>query len=642
MDGGDGVVLKLGAAMQAGTGTGTRLRHAVVLMAFAWSLPAAAQDISSNLRGLWKLTETSGVTAADSSSTPHNGTYLNGVALATSTACPVDGAISAKFDGTNDCVTVGTESYFDIAGSITVAAWIKVDAWTVQWQALVTKGDSAWRLQRDSLNNGVTFDCSGLTNGRVTSFASVNDGKWHHVVGVYTGSQLRIYVDGKLDNSVASSGSISLNNYPVEIARNAETGNRYFDGAMYEVRIYNRALSSADISYLCLQGGPVGEWRLNQSSGASAPDTSIYGDNGAVSGTVSWTTRCDGTGAFDFDGASKYITVSNATQLQPTTALTIAGWIRGDAWSAGSDVDTILRKGDATPNNYALSVADGRVQLLLDDSDTGGVRGNTTLSTGVWYHVAATWDGSNARIYVNGVLDNTPMARSGAISADTRDVYIGGRIGSTDMFDGLLQNVVLYNRALSEAEMARLAGLPGQWKFSEGTGAIAADSSGSANHASLSAGATWMTDCAGSNALLTNGTGGIAATNSAFSPPSEGSVAFWVQPATGTGTRRIFGNGGDWEVRQLDDGTVVFDLCADGGTNIVSTNVPLSAGRWYHVAITYSSSNDTFEIYLDGVLHRSGTNSNNMVQQPGGVLSFGTRTGSTEYRGGALRDLREY
>ena len=56
------------------------------------------------------------------------------------------------------------------------------------------------------------------------------DGKWHHVVGVYTGSQLKIYIDGVISNTVSSTGSIATNNFAVEIGRNAEAAGREFDG----------------------------------------------------------------------------------------------------------------------------------------------------------------------------------------------------------------------------------------------------------------------------------------------------------------------------------------------------------------------------------------------------------------------------
>ena len=89
----------------------------------------------------------------------------------------------------------------------------------------------------------------------------------------------------------------------------------------------------------------------------------------------------------------------------------------------------------------------------------------------------------------------------------------------------------VYSGALTDAEVRYLYGFVGHWKFAEGSGTTAADSSGLANTATLSGGATWETTCAGINALTTNGTGGIAQTNAPFTPPSVGTVAFWMRGA---------------------------------------------------------------------------------------------------------------
>jgi hypothetical protein len=106
--------------------------------------------------------------------------------------------------------------------------------------------------------------------------------------------------------------------------------------------------------------------------------------------------------------------------------------------------------------------------------------------------------------------------------------------------------------------------------------------------------------------------------------------------------RRIFGVGGDWEVRQQPDGTLAFDICGEGGTTFVTTRPLNEAGRWYHVAATFNSTDNTFAVYIDGALDLAGTHVVDMVKQPAAVLSFGTRTGATQYWAGALRDFRVY
>ncbi|MEX0642954.1 MAG: LamG domain-containing protein [Pirellulales bacterium] len=585
----------------------------------------------------WKLNQTSGTVATDSSLTANNGTYTNGVTLAAAGPYSGLGDKAANFDGNNDYVATANDYFYDLAGPTSVAAWIKVDSFTKTWQAIVTKGDSAWRLQRYSNTDRLTFDVTGLSVTGVDSVSTVNDGAWHHVVGVYTGSQLQIYIDGVLDNAVAATGVISRNNFNVEIGRNAEQSGREFDGQIHDVRIYSVALSAAQVSQIY---GFIGNWNLAETSGTTAADSSPFAANGAVNGGANWTTRCNGAGAFDFNGTSQYISIPNASHLQPGQMLSVAAWIKPDSFGAGSEVDTILRKGEDNPNNYQLALADGKVALHLDENDDDGTRSTTTLSAGQWYHVIGTWDGVTARVYVNGLLE-TSAARSGTIGTDTRPLYIGGRSG-TDLFDGQIQDVRLYNRPLTNAEIANFSGTAGFWKFDEGSGTTAADSSLNANPATLT-GATWTTDCAGYTAIQFNGTGGVAATNSAFTPPDEGTVAFWMRSSGNPASvARLFGNGGDWEVRQGTDGKLTFDFCADGGTTITSATALNESGRWYHVASSYNSADNSYAIYIDGKLELSGTNTNNLVQQPAAVLSFGTRTGSTEYWQGAMRDFRVY
>jgi hypothetical protein len=262
------------------------------------------------------------------------------------------------------------------------------------------------------------------------------------------------------------------------------------------------------------------------------------------------------------------------------------------------------------------------------------------LTAGQWYHVAATWDGSIVKIFVNGQPDNTPTVRTGTVGTDARPLYIGGRPGA-DNFDGMIYDVRFLNRACSESEIAKLYGVSGHWKFDEGIGILAADSSGQGHNATLSGTAGWTIDCAGHNALLTDGSGGIAQTVTAFLPPAAGTISFWMQSSGDpSAASRIFGLSTNWEVRHQADGTLAFDINGDAN-GVAVTTLPLNeVGRWYHVAVSFDSTTDAYEIYVDGKLDHTGTNA--MTQQAAAILSFGTRTGSTNYWQGALRDFRIY
>lgn len=210
-------------------------------------------------------------------------------------------------------------------------------------------------------------------------------------------------------------------------------------------------------------GKLAGHWRLDETTGNVAADSSGKNNHGTLSSGFSFVSDSVSPGkhgnALQFDGAGDYISIPSAASVQPTSGLTISAWIKGDAWGSGTDVDAILRKGEANPNNYQLAVADGRVALFLDDGDDAGFRGDTVLQTGKWYHVAATWDGTNVMIYVNGKPDRAVAGvRAVPIGADSRALYIGGRAGA-DLFDGVIDDVRLYSYGMRESEINNLKGI---------------------------------------------------------------------------------------------------------------------------------------------------------------------------------------
>jgi len=196
----------------------------------------------------WKFDDGTGNIAADSSGNGHNGTLLGDTSW-------VDGIVGGAlaFDGDGDYVDIGKDPSFDITQQITISAWIKVNAFDREWQAIVAKGDRAWRLQRNWGESTLEFACSGLvvpgTNwGQIYGTTDVNDGHWHHVAGVYDEEKLYLYIDGSLDASAEAPGKIRVNDEPVYIGENSQTPNRFWNGLIDDVRIYSYALSAEEIS----------------------------------------------------------------------------------------------------------------------------------------------------------------------------------------------------------------------------------------------------------------------------------------------------------------------------------------------------------------------------------------------------------
>jgi hypothetical protein len=494
-------------------------------------------------------------------------------------------------------------------------------------------------------NNGVKLGAAVKTSTGspyiLATSGGLVAGQWTFAAMVYNGSTLKVYQNAVEVGSTAATGTLLADaTISARIGANPDnTG--YFDGVIDEVAIFNKALTPAQLQQLYRTGrGLVGHWKLDEVAGTTAADASPYNNTATLYSGLSFTTNSV-TGAYNralsLNGAGQYASAANSASLQLTDALTIAGWVKADAWGVGSDVDVIARKGDAGPVNYQLAIADGHAALFLDESDTAGVRGATALAAGRWYHVAATWDGSQVKIYVNGALDNSPVARTGTIGIDTRSLVLGGRSGA-NYFDGALDDVRIYNYALDVGDIKRLYGLMGRWKFDETSGTVAADSSGNGNNAILYGNAAWTTGKNGGG-IYFDGNGDYATTIRSFTPPAETSVVFWMKPVgTPPTVQRPWGLSTSWELRHHDTGFLQFDVNAVDGP--FTTRAVATANRWYRVVAVFSSANDSYAIYIDGKLHSSGAFT--VSVQSGDFLSFGVRTGATEHWQGALDDFQVF
>ena len=213
-----------------------------------WGVDFYGQYASEALIGHWKLDETSGAKAEDSAGISDGVVY--GGAIWQPSGGAFDGALSF---GGNDYVRIPNESNFDMNGQITVASWISIDTVDKDWQAVITKGNSAWRLSTLSGEQRFHFAVTGPPDYKsVDGSLSVAAHEWHHVCGTYDGEKIRLYIDAAEDGAgpVAYSGPMTTNDFDVYIGENAEKPGRYWKGSIDDVRIYNYALSAAEIAKL--------------------------------------------------------------------------------------------------------------------------------------------------------------------------------------------------------------------------------------------------------------------------------------------------------------------------------------------------------------------------------------------------------
>ncbi len=223
------------------------------------------QISDANLIGWWKFDEGAGSTALDSSGHGNHGAIYGNPAW-------VDGyddytnTRALDFDGFNfvDC---GLADIFNVTDQITVAAWIRVNVFEQTDQAIVSKGENVWRLVRNGLTTDqLRFDCGGQAIGST----NVNDGQWHHAVGMSDGATVSLYVDGILDGSAGGTGSIPTDpNLTLWIADTNRPGSgpQAWNGVIDDVRIYNKALTQQEIEQI-MRGNPLLAWNPNPRNGA--------------------------------------------------------------------------------------------------------------------------------------------------------------------------------------------------------------------------------------------------------------------------------------------------------------------------------------------------------------------------------------
>jgi hypothetical protein len=218
--------------------------------------------------------------------------------------------------------------------------------------------------------------------------------------------------------------------------------------------------------------GLVALWNFDEGSGDTAADSSGNGLDGAISGATWTSPGADGTGScLDFDGQGTN-RVSVGTFDVTGNAITIACWYKADNLDTpGNDPRLISKAIGGSSEEHWFMVSSSRVSgtkvlrfRLKTDGTTGEVKADTAtgnIELDVWTHAAAVWDGATMRLYKNGVEVGS-IDKGGTLSTNPdAKVSIGNQPAETGdrPWDGLIDDVRIYDRALPVDEIAELAGL---------------------------------------------------------------------------------------------------------------------------------------------------------------------------------------
>ena len=198
--------------------------------------------------------------------------------------------------------------------------------------------------------------------------------------------------------------------------------------------------------------GLVGYWNFDKGVGQTANDASDSNNDGTLTNMQNedWVQGKPGNaGALDFDGVEDY--VDTGSDIQTFDHISVSAWINTDSLTANQNIVGHRNSGNGWVLRCMGATAGDPLEFTIfgvvdPDSASSGINADT------WYHVAVTYDRTNIRFYINGVLLSS-HAQTAPIGDSIQDVFIGALNNplASCFFDGKIDEVRIYNRASSAA-----------------------------------------------------------------------------------------------------------------------------------------------------------------------------------------------
>ena len=353
----------------------------------------------------------------------------------------------------------------------------------------------------------------------------------------------------------------------------------------------------------------VARFAFGEVGGTLSRDYSGLGNNGTRVGGASSSNDSPSPGhSLALNGTTQWARIESSPSLEPDSAITLAAFVNADTWTGTRG---IIAKGNRE-GSYYLAADQGVLKFNLSGQGTLTYKLPTT---GVWHHVAGTYDGAAMKLYVDGEL-RASMAATGALDASGDPLFIGATAASGltgQAFKGKIDDARIYNYAITARDVSEIYGNAARFPFAEKTGSTAADYSPNGNRITLVGGPAHVRSNAGSG-LQFNGTNqyGVALDNQSLNPTGAITLAAYVNAETfqgGSILQKGVGSNVQYALSAAN-GRLSFQL---GGVGTLTAAAP-GTGAWHHVTATYDGS--TMRLYADSKLIAS--------QKASGAIRTGT------------------
>jgi len=386
-----------------------------------------------------------------------------------------------KLDGADQCVEItGGDSANNLAfagGSVSIAGWFKVGAFDTSWQCLIARGEgSSWRVARNNASDAMSY-AGGLTDA--LGAVPVMDENWHHFVAITDQTAEKfgtaLYIDGNLDGTIEGTPVLTKNSTQnVIIGDNPDARSREWNGELDEIAIWGRVLTEEEIAILFNNGAgkPLSDFLpppLDLAEGLKAYwnfDGTLYDSVKNFHGTARGTNALayvDGKSGFGkaikLDGTDQFVEITGGDENElefPGGSMSIAGWFKVDAFDTAWQC--LLSKGEG--ENYRIARRSEGNAIAYAGGVGEGADDVPSVNDGKWHHFVAISDANTnafgTAMYVDGVLRAKNAAKP-VLASSALPLMIGENPGSRGReWEGEIDDIAIWNRVLSEAEVAAL------------------------------------------------------------------------------------------------------------------------------------------------------------------------------------------
>ncbi|MFA5133862.1 MAG: LamG-like jellyroll fold domain-containing protein [Patescibacteria group bacterium] len=451
------------------------------------------------------------------------------------------------------------------------------------------------------------------------------------------------YLNGYLIGN--SAGGWSVTNPASLYIGSRNDGSFKYTGAISYIKVWNRVLSGAEVANLSVNlqsvkatpsrtasstgAGLIGWWTMDTDNinGTKVYDKSGFKNN-AVAVSDPTTVKGKIKQGINLNGTTQYLSVADSTRLEPANGLTVSVWIKPDTIG---DSDAILGKTDGNwQSGYGIDFATGwrsnfelqkNIFFWMESYDLYNVSAN--VSTNEWTLITGTYDRNTLKLYKNGGLaSSTPFSMAITYTADPLEI---GRMGGSNdyNFDGAIDDVRIYNYALSAQEVANLYnsakenytitpprdGLVGWWTMDNGdsTAARVFDKSGQGNHGTPVGfnGAPTSTTGKINQAINFDGQNGYVSMGNRTSlnfVAKPFTISAWVYPTSNSDAVDLIYSANGSILYIAPNGVFSYQANGGPGGTIASANGVIKINQWNFVSITKSgtSAGDT-KLYVNGM-----------------------------------------